>query len=177
MTNQSGQPLSLVVFSGLPGTGKSTLAEAAARLLGCPVFAKDELEATLRRSGFGPESNSSWAANDLLTTLAQGELRRGRSAVLDCVARAEGIRAPWRDLATRYDAAFRIIECVCSDAEMHRTRLLTRVRGIPGWYEVSWDEVELVRAAFEPWQDDRLVVDAVLPLEQNLATLEAYLGG
>ncbi|HEY3108146.1 MAG TPA: hypothetical protein VGL23_05305 [Chloroflexota bacterium] len=41
----------LVVLSGVPGTGKSTVGEHAARLLGCPLFAKDVLEAALRRSG------------------------------------------------------------------------------------------------------------------------------
>jgi predicted kinase len=41
--------MKLVVFSGLPGTGKSALAEQAGRKLGIPVFAKDWLEATLLR--------------------------------------------------------------------------------------------------------------------------------
>jgi len=44
------QPL-LVVFTGIPGTGKTTLAEQAARWLGAPLFSKDEIEATLWRSG------------------------------------------------------------------------------------------------------------------------------
>jgi SpoVK/Ycf46/Vps4 family AAA+-type ATPase len=42
--------LKLIIFSGLPGTGKSALAEAVGRELGIPVFAKDWLEATLLRS-------------------------------------------------------------------------------------------------------------------------------
>ena len=41
--------MKLIVFSGLPGTGKSALAEAVGRELGIPVFAKDWLEATLLR--------------------------------------------------------------------------------------------------------------------------------
>jgi hypothetical protein len=36
----------LIIFTGLPGSGKSSIAEAAARELGLPVFAKDWLEAT-----------------------------------------------------------------------------------------------------------------------------------
>ena len=46
--------MKLIIFSGLPGTGKSTLAEAVARQLGIPVFAKDWLEAALIRSELKP---------------------------------------------------------------------------------------------------------------------------
>src|SRR5829696_161901 len=41
--------MKFIVFSGLPGTGKSTLAEAVGRTLSISVFAKDWLEATLLR--------------------------------------------------------------------------------------------------------------------------------
>jgi predicted kinase len=46
--------MKLIVFSGLPGTGKSSLAEAVGRALHIPVFAKDWLEATLLRRGLRP---------------------------------------------------------------------------------------------------------------------------
>ena len=48
--------MKLIVFSGLPGTGKSTLAEAVGRHLSIPVFAKDWLEATLLRSELSPSN-------------------------------------------------------------------------------------------------------------------------
>jgi predicted kinase len=167
----------LVVFAGLPGTGKSTLAEHAARRLACPLFTKDYLEATLRRNGIGPEQNSGWAAYDLLTTLAEQQLRLGQSAVLDSTATFARVRAAWRDVAARYGASLRVVECVCSDEQLHRARLAGRQRGIPGWYELSWAEVERVRGNYEPWTDERLVLDAVDPVEQNVAALDRYLGG
>jgi len=37
----SGVKMKLIVFSGLPGTGKSSLEEVVGRDLGIPVFAKD----------------------------------------------------------------------------------------------------------------------------------------
>jgi len=40
-----------IVFTGLPGTGKSALAEAAARQLGVPIFAKDWLQGALVKAG------------------------------------------------------------------------------------------------------------------------------
>lgn len=167
----------LVVFSGLPGTGKSTLAEHAGRLLHSPVFSKDVLEATLWRSGIGREANSGFAAYELLTALARDQLRRRQSAILDSVATFERIRSTWRTLAVEHGAAIRVVECICSDVELHRARLGSRRRDIPGWYEVAWDEVERVRQNYEAWNDDRLVLDAAHPLDQNIALLDAYLTG
>lgn len=119
----------LIVFTGLPGTGKSTLADEAAAILGCPLFAKDQLEAALRRSGIGADANSGWAAVELLTMLAAEQLRRGQSAILDTVATFERMRVPWRALAGKHHAHLRIIECICSDAALHRALALRTVVG------------------------------------------------
>ena len=56
-------------------------------------------------------------------------------------------------------------------------RIDGRQRGIPGWYELTWQEVLDVRARYEPWRGAQLVLDGVRPLEENLAALERYLAG
>ena len=165
----------LIIFTGLPGTGKSTLADEAATTLGCPLFAKDQLEAALRRSGIGADAGSGWAAVELLTTLAAEQLRRGQSAILDSVATFERLRECWRALAREHDARLRVVECVCADETLHRARLAGRRRGIPDWPELDWSEVERVRARYEPWSDPRLILDAAQPLAVNRAALRAYL--
>ncbi len=167
----------LILVGGLPGTGKSTLAEGLGRALGCPVFAKDWLEAALWRSGVGREQNSGWAGYELLSTLAEGQLRLGQSALLDCVAGREVLRSRWRALAAQYGAAFRPIECVCADLTLHQSRLAGRQRGIPDWYELDWAEVERDRAIYEPWETDRLVLDMTTSLDQNCLTALAYVKG
>ena len=167
----------LILFSGLPGTGKSTLAGAVGRALSCPVFAKDWLEAALWRSGVGREQGSGWAGYELLTTLAEGQLRLGQSAILDCVAGREPLRRQWRALAGEHGAAFHPVECVCADVALHQARLAGRQRGIPGWYELDWAEVERVRAAYEPWETGRYVLDLARPLADNLAAALAYVKG
>lgn len=169
----------LIVFSGLPGTGKSSLAEAVGREMGIPVFAKDWLEAALQRCKLGPRRSDTpglgYAAYELLTTLAQRQLVLGQSAVLDCVAGQENLRRQWRALAAEYKADWQAIECVCSNEVIHRARLADRRRGIPGWCELEWEEVERVRGYYEPWQEEHLTLDMVNPLPDNIRASLVYL--
>jgi predicted kinase len=166
--------VALVVVGGLPGTGKSTLAESLAVELDAPVFAKDPLEASLWRSGIGTEQGSWQAAEDLMTTLAGEQLRRGRNAILDTVARKEISRTTWRELAATYDTRFALIECVCSDERVHESRLEGRVRAIPGWYEVRWADVVSAKQRWVHWTDERLVLDGVDPPGTNLERALEY---
>jgi predicted kinase len=164
----------LIVVGGLPGTGKSTLAAALGRELDAPVFAKDVVEASLWRSGVTADHGSWQVAEDLLTTLARAQVEAGASAVLDTVARVRASRDTWRGVAASQDATFLLVECICSDERLHRERLDGRTRGIPGWYELDWSDVEAAKARWEPWTDDRLVLDAVDPPASNLrAALDA----
>jgi len=163
------------MFTGLPGTGKSVLSEQAARMLGCPLFSKDMIEATLWRSGVGSDANSGWAAYELMTSLAECQLRLGQSVVLDSVATYERIRSRWRDFAASHGATFVAVECVCSNEDLQRSRLVDRQRGIPGWYEIDWHQVEQTRANYEPCTGQRLVLDAVHSLDHNGDALRTYL--
>ncbi len=162
----------LIVMTGLPGTGKSSIAEAVGRALGTPVFAKDWLEAALRRTGLAQVAETahllSSAGYELLSTLAERQLRLGQSAILDSVASTESIRTIWRTLATRYGAGWYVVECACSDEALHRERLLSRERGIPDWPELDWSDVERVQGFYAPWQEERLILDASCPMTTNI---------
>ena len=169
--------MKLIVFSGLPGTGKSTLAEAVGKYFGISVFAKDWLEASLMQSGLrSTDKNKSlgFAGYELLTVLAKRQLMLEQSVILDSVVATKTIRAGWRRLAKRYQAEWRVIECVCSDESVHRARLKTRKRGIPGWHELEWSEVERVKKYYVSWRQEHLTLDMKNPLEENLAKARAY---
>jgi predicted kinase len=165
------------VFSGLPGTGKSSLAEALGQDFGIPVLAKDWLEGTLLRSGLKPtigDKSLGFASYELLTVLAERQLILGQSVILDSVAGTETIRGPWRLLARQYCADWRVIECICSDENLHRRRLKARKRNIPGWHELEWPDGEKVKQYYQPWNDECLKLDMTNLYKVNFSKAKAY---
>jgi predicted kinase len=169
--------MKLIVFSGLPGTGKSTLAEAIGKYFSIPVFARDWLEATLLRCELQPmreDKSLSWAGYELMTVLAERQLMLEQSVILDSVAATQTIRNTWRQLAAQYDAEWLVIECTCSDESIHRSRLKERKREIPGWHELTWFDIEKVKQYYSPWNEKRLVLNMANPFDKNLSKAKTY---
>ena len=171
-------PLKVVIFTGLPGTGKSTLAEQVARTIGAPAFAGDWLmgglapaHAALARLDRA-DYLAAWLG--LLRTLVTRQLMLGQSAVVDDVVSDSQVGL-WRETASRFSARLFFVECVCSDASVHRARIEGRTRGIPGWHEVGWDHVKRMQAEVLPLTVDRLTVDAMEPVRDNLRRVEDYI--
>jgi hypothetical protein len=93
--------------------------------------------------------------------------------VLDLVAR-DAIVTEWAALAARYDARLSVVECLCADKAIHRARIDGRQREIPGWYELTWESVERSRNLYPPLASDKLVLDSVNPLADNVAEAIAF---
>ncbi len=161
----------VIVFTGLPGTGKSTLAEQVARAVGAPAFAGDWLMGALKpaHAALSTLDRSRYlaACYGLLGMLVTRQLMLGQSAVVDDLVRDSEV-VQWRETAAGFSASLFLIECVCSDEVIHRARIEGRTRGIPGWHEVGWDHVERMRAEMPPLTEDRLIVDAIEPAEDNI---------
>jgi hypothetical protein len=78
-------------------------------------------------------------------------------------------------MAAEFGAGWKVIEVRCSDETAPRARLALRSRGILGWHELTWDEVERVRGHFVPWDEPRLVIDAMDAADDNLRAAMRYL--
>lgn len=165
----------LVVVSGLPGAGKSAVADGIGRELGAAVLSVDPIEAAIWRAGVVPSFETGVAAYEVVAALAEHQLRLGLDVIADAVSGVDIARAMWRRAASRTAEAMRVIEVVCSDESLHRSRLAARERGIDGFPEPSWDDVVRRREEWEPWDDDRLVLDSVDPLDDNLAMALEFL--
>ncbi len=171
----------LVLITGLPGTGKSTMAAEAGRTLGAPVLGHDwamsglrpypELQDALHGMGLRGHRGVGWS---VLWALARSQLRLGSSVVLDGVARDPEVGGT-RLVAGEEGAGSVVVMTSCRDAGLHRQRVEGRQRHIPGWYELEWDHVERARSSWVPPNALDLVLDAGDRLEENAERLRTLL--
>ena len=128
----------LIVMAGLPGSGKSAIAEAVGRALRLPVLSVDPIEAAMRRAGIDRTQPTGLAAYVVAEAVASDILALGQGVVVDAVNAVEPARQMWRALAKTHETELRWIEVECSDPDLHRTRLEDRNRGYRAPYEPSW---------------------------------------
>jgi predicted kinase len=161
----------LYIFGGLPGTGKSTLAQHLARAQQAVYLRIDTIEQSLREVGYlinGPEGYV------VAYRLAADNLHLGLCVVADSVNPLQVTRAAWREVAMRAAVPFVEIEVICSNVAEHRARVETRATHIAGLRVPTWDEV--MRRAYEPWDAAHLVIDtAGQTVEQSVAALQRAL--
>ncbi|MEU4806545.1 AAA family ATPase [Actinosynnema sp. NPDC023587] len=174
----AAKPPLVVLVAGVPGTGKSTLAEGLARRLRAPVFSVDWHLGALVPFGVLREDNAVPLAELTLTAATARQVRLGLDVIVDATAHRAETRARWRSLAAKLGGVFVGVKCVCSDERAQRERVEGRSRGIPGWHPtVSWEHVQRMRALWEPWDEPHLVIDsAVVPQAAAVKEVLAHLG-
>jgi len=160
----------LVAMAGLPGSGKSTVAEALAVRLRVPVVSVDPLESAILRSGIDDDQPTGLAAYLVAETIAEAVLRSGTGVIVDAVNAVAPARDQWVLLGERLGTEVRFVETVCSDLALHRRRLEQRRRDLahiaePTWHAVSQrlDEDTLWSGVAD--ERPRLTLDAVSDVE------------
>lgn len=162
----------IIMMSGLPATGKSTLATRLAHDYQFAYLSKDHLSGTLHTHA---TENHALLGYYLLFTLAEAQLMHGISCVVDAVFPHQGFRERIQAVAEKYTAALCVVHTYCSDEKLHRERLETRKSLVP-WTPVSWDDIQRLRTIYIPWEPSQaLFLDAVHAFDTNLTHAQSYL--
>jgi predicted kinase len=144
----------LIIFSGLPGTGKTTIARALAKTIGATHLRIDTIEQALRNGGMQVVADEGYR---IAYALAEDNLRLGRTVIADSVNPLAITRDAWRAVATRAGTKSIDVEIICSNAAEHRRRIETRPPDIDGHKLPTWSDV--TSREYHPWDRNRLIVD------------------
>lgn len=144
--NGNGPQPTLYAFSGLPATGKSTLAQRLAAHLGACYLRIDSIEQALRDLCAIRVGGEGYR---LAYRIARDNLRIGRDVVADSCNPIALTRGEWESVARDAQARTVNIEIVCSDRVEHRQRVETRITDIPGLVLPDWEQV--VSREYHAW--------------------------
>lgn len=158
----------LVIFSGLPGTGKTTLATSAARELRIPLLRIDDVVASIPEH-MHIHADPFWEEMiGILLNLVEAQLKLGLSVIVDSVFMGAD-RSQAREIAKKHNAAFRPIHTFVSDEKLWEQRVRQRILDFPDDEPATWERIQIQRRDFTPWKpNSALFVDGVRSMEENL---------
>ena len=169
----------LVVLSGLPGVGKTTIARALSARAGGVHLRIDTVESAMVASGIVAAAGGWDSAPDagyrVGYGLAADLLRAGHVVIADSVNPIEITRKSWAGVAAAARARCIDVEIVCSDVELHRSRVEERASDIEGLVVPTWEQVQ--NREYEPWNTPVLRVDSAPGSEAAVKEVLAALRG
>ena len=146
----------LIVMSGLPGTGKTTLSRLWAQKIGAVYLRIDSIEGGIIGSMLGvtdiKDSGYTVAHN-----LAKDNLNNGLSVVADSVNPLNVTRDDWRKVGDDLGIVVKEVEIICSHPKIHRHRIETRETNIGNRKNSTWDDV--LKREYHSWDREHIVID------------------
>ena len=165
----------LIVMSGLPGSGKSAISERLAQRLKLPVFSVDPIESAILQAGIQRSFATGLAAYLVAEALADEQLRLGNSVIVDAVNAEEEGKDIWRRLAAKHQLVPTILLAIVNDPAVHKQRIDSRIRRLPGIPEVTWEMVEARQKTFTDWKEPALTLDSAQDLTTNVEKALRYI--
>ncbi len=185
---KAGSP-ALIVFCGLPGTGKSTIAAALAERSGFAVFNSDLIRK--RIAGIAPteRAGAGWgqgiysadftaATYKALAEEAARALREGGGVIIDATYRDDAERMRLRNAARLVGVPIVFVECALGDEQV-RQRLAARAQQPDAVSDATWETYLQHKMAFAPFgpelADCHLRVDGGADPADSVCEIERFI--
>ena len=146
----------LYIFSGLPASGKTTIARELAKKIGAVLVRIDSIENSLKESvlKIHPAEDAGYK---IAYSVALDNLKNGLCVVADSVNPIHITREAWREVALSVGANYVEIEIICSDKEIHKSRLQKRAPDLPNQILPNWEDV--IMRDYDKWVTPHITID------------------
>jgi predicted kinase len=188
MTTIKGwEAMFLLQMSGVPGSGKSTVAAHVVDTFGAVAVDYDVIKTAVLDAGVDL-TRSAKAAYEVMYALARQMLAQGHDVIMDSPCFWPRILNEGREIARAHDVSYRYVECQVRDLKLlderlgRRSRLRTHRRGLDHPPVDLGDQPEDGEALFRGWMDrvqrpldNYLQLDMHRPLSEVLPEVDVYL--
>lgn len=169
-----------IQMSGFPGSGKSTLAREIATKMGFIIIDHDIVKSALLNSIEDSSLDGRLAGKisyNIDFSLVDFHLSQGHNVILDSPCLYEEMVEKGIQLAQKYTASYKYIECYLADFSEINQRLQSRERMASQISKIHSEENfhATLHAAKKPHNMQCLVVDTGQPLEQYIEDVFQYI--
>lgn len=165
----------IVVFSGLPGVGKTTIAKHIATYLSAVYLRIDSIEQALKNTQNITELPVGSEGYFLANNIALDNCKLGNSVIIDCVNPLPLTRQIWLDTAEKTNQELISIELFCSNQHKHCQRVKERESDIVGLVPPSWNKI--INRDYIPWDNATIKIDtSVYSIKQSITKILSYIG-
>lgn len=168
----------LILVVGLPGTGKTTLANGLARRLSATYLRIDAVETAIQVAR-GDHQQVGAEGYVVAHFLARSNLALGRPVVVDAVCPVPESRTGWAETAATGGGGLVVFETSLPDVAEHRRRVEDRRPDMPGQQVPGWNAVQAWEWA--PWDEardgPRVIIDTTNSADALIAAMEAIHSG
>lgn len=159
----------IILFCGLPGVGKSTLARSVACRTGASILSSDKIRKELIRYPTYSRTEGR-LVYDVLMLLTKYLTAAGIDCILDATFNRERSRMEVENKLGSNNVQLYVIECNCPE-EIVLERLRNRKNDFS---DADYSVYSKMKGIYEPVQGKHLDIDTSLPYEVNLQKVLSY---